>query len=189
MGLVPAAIAGSFRQTSSSGADAARHLVAEREHLAELEAGIDVEQREGNRAGVKRLLRQAQHDGRIFADGVEHHGPLKLGGHFANDVNALGLEETKMAQARVVDVRRAPGGDLGVGQRFLLFGDRHADLLAVEILKPDNRKKGRLTRQISYGCVFRIECVGIERLGCTPVEVVRRATTEAALGSADHLCG
>ena len=80
-------------------ADFARHVVAECEHLPELEAGIDVQQREGNRAGVEGLLRQAQHDGRVLADGVEHHRAFKFGGNFAHDVNALGFE-----QAEIVDL-------------------------------------------------------------------------------------
>jgi hypothetical protein len=44
-------------------ADGFRHLIAERDHLAELVGGVDVQERERNRARVKRLLRKAQHDG------------------------------------------------------------------------------------------------------------------------------
>ena len=99
MGLVPAAMAGSLRQTSSS-APMERAISSRKVSISrELEAGIDMQQREGNRAGIEGLLRQAQHDRGILADGVEHHGPLKFGGHFAQDVDALGLKQTEMAQA------------------------------------------------------------------------------------------
>ena len=49
-----------------------------------------------NLAGMKRLLRQPHHHRGILADGVEHHRPLELGGHFADDVNALGLQGAQM---------------------------------------------------------------------------------------------
>ena len=51
-------------------------------------------------AGIEGLLRQAQHHGRVFADGVEHHRPLELGGDFAQNVDALGFKQAQMAQAR-----------------------------------------------------------------------------------------
>ena len=76
--------------------------VAEFEHLAELVAGVDVKEREGNGRGVEGLLREAQHDGGVFADGVEHHRVLELGGDLAEDVDALGLEELNVAQALFV---------------------------------------------------------------------------------------
>ena len=81
-------------------ADRPRHLVAEGDHLAEFESGIDVKQGKGDGPWIKGLLRQAQHDGRILADGVEHHRVFEFGGHFAEDVNAFSFEQSKVAEAR-----------------------------------------------------------------------------------------
>ena len=81
-------------------ADGVGHLVAERDHLLELVGRVDVEERERNRAGVERLLRQAQHARGVLADGVEHHRPLELGHHFPKDLDALGLERAQMIEAR-----------------------------------------------------------------------------------------
>ena len=73
--------------------------VAEFEHLAEFVAGVDVEERERDGRRVEGLLRKAQHDGGVFADGVEHHRVLKLGDDLAEDVDALGLEQLDVTQA------------------------------------------------------------------------------------------
>ncbi len=73
--------------------------VAELDHLAELVGGVDVQQRERNRPGIERLLRQPQQHRRVLADRVEHHRPLELGDHLAHDVDALGLERAQMVQA------------------------------------------------------------------------------------------
>ena len=72
--------------------------IAELDHRPELPGRIDVQQREGQPSGVERLLRQPQHDGGVFADRVEHHRPLELGGDLADDVDALGLEYFQMGQ-------------------------------------------------------------------------------------------
>jgi hypothetical protein len=58
-----------------------------------------VQQRERDRRRVERLLREAQHYGGVFADRVEHHRPLELGRHLANDVDALGFERAQMIEA------------------------------------------------------------------------------------------
>jgi hypothetical protein len=80
--------------------------VAECNHLVELVSGIHVQQRKGNRPRIKSLLRQPQHDGRVFADGVEHHRILKFGDRFAEYFNALGFEHFQMSQTgRIVDLR------------------------------------------------------------------------------------
>ena len=81
-------------------ADGVGHLVAERDHFLELVGRVDVEERKRNRARVERLLREAQHAGRVLADRVEHHRPLELGDHFPKDLDALGLERTQVIQAR-----------------------------------------------------------------------------------------
>jgi hypothetical protein len=66
--------------------------VAEGDHLGKLVAGVDVQQREGNLARVEGLLREAQHDGGILADGVEHHRAGELGDGLAQDEDAFGFE-------------------------------------------------------------------------------------------------
>jgi hypothetical protein len=79
-------------------ADGACHRIAERQHLRELESGIDVQQREGNRSGKEGFLSQPQHHGRIFADGVQHHRPLELRRNLAKDVDALRLQQAQVTQ-------------------------------------------------------------------------------------------
>ena len=83
-----------------AGADFRGIPVAEGDHLPELVAGVDVQQRERNRAGIERLLRQAEQDRRVLADRVEHHRPLELGDDLAQDVDALGLERAQVVEAR-----------------------------------------------------------------------------------------
>ena len=68
-------------------ADLGGVAVAELDHLAELVGRVDVQQRERDRAGIKRLLRQPQQDRRVLADRVQHHRPLELGDHLAHDVD------------------------------------------------------------------------------------------------------
>ena len=69
--------------------------VAELDHLPELVGRVDVQQRERNRPGIERLLRQPQQDRRVLADRVQHHRPLELGDDLAHDVDALGLERAR----------------------------------------------------------------------------------------------
>ena len=57
--------------------------------------------RTGNGTRVKCLLRQADHDGGVLADGVEHDGPLEFGSHLAEDVNTFGFEGTQMGEGAV----------------------------------------------------------------------------------------
>ena len=72
--------------------------IAEADHFGELVAGVDVEEREGDVAGIEGLLRQAQHHRGVLADGVEHHRVPELGRDFAQDVDALGLEQLQVAE-------------------------------------------------------------------------------------------
>ena len=44
------------------------------------------------------LLRQAQHDGGVLADGIEHHRALALGDHLAEDVDGLGLQALQVGE-------------------------------------------------------------------------------------------
>ena len=60
----------------------------------------------GSGAGSERLLGQPEHDRAVLADGVEHHRVLELGDGFAQDVDALGLERTKMREPAFFSVQR-----------------------------------------------------------------------------------
>ena len=71
----------------------AHEIIAELDHFAELVSGIDVQQRERNLAREKCLLRQPHHHRRIFTDRIKHHRILEFGGHFANNLDALGFEQ------------------------------------------------------------------------------------------------
>ena len=82
-------------------ADGLGHLVAELDHLAELVGGVDVQQRERNRPGIEGLLRQAQQDRRVLADRIEHHRPLELGHHLAQDVDAFGFQRAQVVEPEV----------------------------------------------------------------------------------------
>ena len=93
-------------------ADLGGVAIAELDHLAELVGGVDVQQRERDRARIERLLRQPQQHRRVLADRIEHHRPLELGDHLAHDVDALGLERREMVVA--AGARRSAGR----GDRF-----------------------------------------------------------------------
>ena len=70
-------------------------LVAEREHLGEVVAGVDVQHREGHAAGRERLRREVEHDDGVLAAGEQQHGALELGDDLADDVDRLGLEQVE----------------------------------------------------------------------------------------------
>ena len=98
-GCVPSAIASSLVWTISR-APIWPRTVAELDHLAELVGRVDVQQRERNRTRMERLLRQAQQDGRVLADGVEHHRAFELGDDLADDVDAFRFERPQMVDVR-----------------------------------------------------------------------------------------
>src|SRR5687768_11424957 len=74
-------------------------LVAERDHVSKFPGRIDVQKREWRFRWKERLQRKVQHHRTILADRIEHHGPFTLGNHFAQNVEALGLETLKMRQS------------------------------------------------------------------------------------------
>ena len=76
----------------------AGHPVAKLDHLAELEGGVHVHQRERKLVRIERLLGQPEHDRRVLADRVEHHGVLELRNHLSEDMDALGLQLLQMCQ-------------------------------------------------------------------------------------------
>ena len=73
-----------------------RHLVAERDHLAELPGGIHVQQGDRRLARVKGLAQQMQQYRRILADRIQHHRILEAGHHLAENVDAFRLEIVEM---------------------------------------------------------------------------------------------
>ena len=74
------------------------HLFAETVHFLEFPASVDVHDRKWQAAGEKRLTCQMQHHGGVFADGIEHHRIIELGGHLTNDVDAFRLQLFQMRQ-------------------------------------------------------------------------------------------
>ena len=85
--------------------EAGDRLVAVVEHLGEVVAGVDVQQRERWRRRGEGLDRQVQHDDGVLATAEQHHGPLELAGDLAEDVDRLRLEVVEVVQ-RQRDVGR-----------------------------------------------------------------------------------
>ncbi len=75
-----------------------RVRVTKLDHLWEFVAGVDMQQGKRNLAREKRLLRQTQHYGGVFADGIEHHRARKFSRGFAQDVDALRLQRPQVIQ-------------------------------------------------------------------------------------------
>ena len=85
--------------------------VAELDHLGEVVPRVHVHDRERQRAGAERLLRQPQQHDRVLAAGEQQHGPLELGGDLAHDVDRLGLERAQLRhRGGAVAVGGAPPG-------------------------------------------------------------------------------
>jgi hypothetical protein len=75
--------------------------VAGREHLGEVEPGVDLQDGEGDLRGVEGLLGQPHHHDRVLAAGEHQHRLLELGRDLAEDVDRLRLELVELAQAVV----------------------------------------------------------------------------------------
>ena len=94
------------------------HLRAELVHFLELPAGIHMQHRERQLAGIERLACQMQHHGGILADRIQHHRVLKLGSHFTNDVDALGFQLLEVGQFFQHDDLTEVGGHRGPESRL-----------------------------------------------------------------------
>ena len=81
-------------------AEALDGLVAERQHLGEVVARVDVQHGEGHLAGPEGLGGEVQHDDGVLAAREQQHGALELGDDLADDVDRLGLEHVEGVQAR-----------------------------------------------------------------------------------------
>ena len=83
-----------------------RIAITELNHFMELVSGVDVQQRERNRAGIEGFLGEAQHHCGVFADGIEHHRALEFAGDFAEDVYALRFQSFEIGKAGAQGVHR-----------------------------------------------------------------------------------
>ena len=92
-------LAGFVRVDDQLGVQSLRGLVAERNHLLELPARVDVQQREGNASGEEGLAGQVQQHRGVLADGIHQDGLRELGRHLAEDVDAFGFELAPGASA------------------------------------------------------------------------------------------
>jgi hypothetical protein len=73
-------------------------LVAELQHVGEVQPGVDVHDREGDAGRRERLAGQLQHHDRVLAAGEEQHRALELRGHLADDVDGLGLQRLQLGE-------------------------------------------------------------------------------------------
>ena len=73
-------------------------LVAERDHLREVVAGVDVHHREREASGAERLLGQAHQHDRVLAAAEQQHRALELRGHLAHDEDRFGLERLQVRE-------------------------------------------------------------------------------------------
>ena len=73
-----------------------RALVAKRDHLGEVVAGIDVQQRKGEFTRAKGLFGQAQQHAGILAAGEQQHRAFALGGDLAQDVDGFGFKPVEV---------------------------------------------------------------------------------------------
>ena len=80
--------------------------VPEGDHLGEVQAGVDVHERERDAGRRERLAGQHAHHHGVLAAREQQAGPLHLGRHLPDDVDALGLQGAELAQH--VAVHRPP---------------------------------------------------------------------------------
>ena len=98
-----------------------RRVVPELDHLPELPRRVDVEEREGQVARRERLPGEVEHDARILADRVHHHGSLEARGDLADDVDRLGLEGLQVREL-VLDDRHGTWRLAGGAAQFATIG-------------------------------------------------------------------
>ena len=74
------------------------HAVAKGVHLPKLPARVHVQQRKRQLGRVKRLERQVQHHGAVFANRVQHDRVVAAGHHLAHDVDAFRFQALKVGE-------------------------------------------------------------------------------------------
>ncbi len=83
--------------------------VAELDRFGEVVPGVDVHDREGELAGAKGLLGEAQQDDRVLAAAEQQHWALEGRGDFAHDEDGLGFDGVEVGQL-VAIARFVSGG-------------------------------------------------------------------------------
>ena len=73
-------------------------FIAELNHFLEFPFRVDVHQRERNLTRCEGFLCQADHDGGVLTDAVQHDRILEFGGHLTDDIDRLGFEFFQVAQ-------------------------------------------------------------------------------------------
>ena len=97
--------------------------VAEREHLVEVVAGVDVQQLHRHARGPERLGREVKHHHGVLAAAEKDDGLARGRNRLAEDVDALGLERAEGAECAAVG---ASVGCSRVNPAFGLVGARPA---------------------------------------------------------------
>ena len=97
----------------------ARGLFAQCVHVLKLPGGIDMQQRKRRGRGVKRLARQMQHHRAVLAHRIKHHRLIRLGHHFAHDVDAFGFKPLKVGQGASHDAALCLRGSASANKTFL----------------------------------------------------------------------
>ena len=97
-GLMPSRTPSWLMWTEQVEAELARHLVAKRDHLAELPGRVDMEERERRLGRIERLHGQMHEHGRILAHRIEHHRLGEGRRHLAENVDRLGFEPIEMGK-------------------------------------------------------------------------------------------
>ncbi len=69
------------------------------QHLGEIVAGVDVQQRERHPAGPEGLRGQVQQHGGVLAAAEQQHRPFQLGDRLPNDVQRLRLQQVEVVKA------------------------------------------------------------------------------------------
>jgi hypothetical protein len=86
------------RADDEPAAEFLRAPVSEFVQLGKMMSSVDIEERHRDIGRPEGLLRQAQQADGILAAGEHQAGPLKLGRHFAHDVNGFGFQILQMIQ-------------------------------------------------------------------------------------------
>jgi len=97
---------------------------------------------------VKRFFGQAHHQPRSPCRWQQNHRLLKLGGHLANDVNALGFERPQMSRNKSALMRPSERGcqlnRLILVQRIIGLRFIHSSIgvVALSLIITEERRKG-----------------------------------------------
>ena len=99
-GPTPSRTPSSLMWTMRSKPSRRRHLVAKRDHLAELPGRVDMQEGKWRLGRIEGLHRQMHEHGGILAHRIEHHRLGEARGHLTEDVDRFGFEPIKMGEFR-----------------------------------------------------------------------------------------